>query len=123
MDHLELSVRQFAEAGRLMCTRVPGHTAAVVDGVEYIFSGRPIAFFNVAVLTGRGIDTDALKAGAERACATRAALPSSAPDGRVTQACFSARCAAPAIAASATVWCGHNGLAGLMSSVSNPPMA
>jgi hypothetical protein len=40
-----------------------------LDGVEYIFSGRPIAFFNVAVLTGRGIDTDALKARAERACA------------------------------------------------------
>lgn len=68
-DHVEFSVRQFAEAWRLMCTRVPDHTAAAVDGVEYIFSGRPIAFFNVAVITGRGIDSDALEARAERACA------------------------------------------------------
>jgi hypothetical protein len=68
-DRVDLSIRQFAEAWRLMCTPAPGHTAAAAGGVEYIFSGRPIAFFNVAVLTGRGIDTDALKARAEHACA------------------------------------------------------
>ena len=64
-DRVDLSVRQFSEAWRLMCTGVAGHTAAVADGVEYIFSGCPIPFFNVAFLTGRNISAAALKAGAD----------------------------------------------------------
>ena len=66
-DRVDLSVRQFSEAWRLMCTGVAGHTAAVTDGVEYIFSGCPIPFFNVAFLTGRNISAAALKAGADGA--------------------------------------------------------
>jgi hypothetical protein len=68
-DHLDLSLRQFIEAWRLMCTGSPGHTAAVDDGIQYIFSGCPIPFFNVAVLTGRGLSAEALRSRAERACA------------------------------------------------------
>jgi len=66
-DRVEVSVRQFSEAWRLMCTGVAGHTAAVAGGVEYIFSGCPIAFFNVAILTGRTVSADALKAAADGA--------------------------------------------------------
>jgi GNAT superfamily N-acetyltransferase len=66
-DRVELSVRQFSEAWRLMCTGVAGHTAAVADGVEYIFSGCPIGFFNVAFPTGRTVSAAALKAAADGA--------------------------------------------------------
>jgi GNAT superfamily N-acetyltransferase len=66
-DRVDLSVRQFSEAWRLMCTGVAGHTAAVADGVEYIFSGCPIPFFNVAFPTGRNISAARLKAGADGA--------------------------------------------------------
>ena len=52
-----------------MCTAAPGHTVAAADGIQYIFSGRPIAFFNVALLSERGISSDALKSHAEHACA------------------------------------------------------
>ncbi len=38
-------------------------------GGANVFSGLPIAFFNVALLTGRGLSSDALTACAERACA------------------------------------------------------
>jgi hypothetical protein len=34
---------------------------AIDNGVEYIFSGRPIAFFNVAIPVERGISADRLK--------------------------------------------------------------
>jgi ribosomal protein S18 acetylase RimI-like enzyme len=67
-DDVDLSVRQFTEAWRLMCTGGPGHTVAAADGIQYIFSGRPIPFFNVAVPIGRGISSDALKSQAQRAC-------------------------------------------------------
>jgi GNAT superfamily N-acetyltransferase len=66
-DRVDVSVRQFSGAWRLMCTGVAGHTAPVADGVEYIFSGCPIAFFNVAFPTGRDISVAALKAGADGA--------------------------------------------------------
>jgi GNAT superfamily N-acetyltransferase len=68
-DHVDLSIRQFTEAWRLMCSGTPGRTVEAADGIQYIFSGCPIAFFNVAVLTERGISGDALKSRAERACA------------------------------------------------------
>ena len=48
-----LSVRQFTSAWRLMCSGGAQQAAASEDGLEYIFSGLPIAFFNVVVLTGR----------------------------------------------------------------------
>ncbi len=47
-----LSRRSFSEGGAAV---------AALDGVEYIFSGCSIPFFNVAVVTGRGISADRLK--------------------------------------------------------------
>src|SRR5262245_47430597 len=66
-DRVDLSVRQFCEAWRLMCTGVAGHTAAAADGVEYIFSGCPIGVFNVAIPTGRDISANVLTAHADSA--------------------------------------------------------
>ena len=67
-DSVGLSLRQFAEAWRLMCTGAPGHTLAEDGGIYYAFSGRPIPFFNIALLTDREISTEALEAQARRAC-------------------------------------------------------
>src|SRR5262245_44151295 len=52
-SNVDLSLQQFVEAWRLMCTRDARHVSASDNGLEYIFSGVPIAFFNVVVLTGR----------------------------------------------------------------------
>jgi GNAT superfamily N-acetyltransferase len=78
-DYVDLSIRQFTEAWRLMCASgeaptldslaADGQAVAAIDGVQYIFSGCPIAFFNVAILTERGISSDVLKARGEHACA------------------------------------------------------
>ena len=68
-DGVHLSIRQFSDAWRLMCTSGPGHSLVVGDGIEYIFSGLPIGFFNVALLTGRGVSSGALKSHGHDACA------------------------------------------------------
>jgi len=68
-DAVDLSIRQFREAWRLLCAESPDASLAVVDGVDYIFSGLPIGFFNVAVLTGQDISTEKLKAHGDNACA------------------------------------------------------
>jgi GNAT superfamily N-acetyltransferase len=68
-DAVGLSLRQFSEAWKVMCSPAPRFEREVGDGVEYTFSGVPIAFFNVALLTERGISGDALARHAERASA------------------------------------------------------
>jgi GNAT superfamily N-acetyltransferase len=78
-DSVDLSIRQFTEAWRLMCAggdapiqhrmTESGPAVTAVEGIQYIFSGCPIAFFNVAILTGRGISSDVLKSRGEHACA------------------------------------------------------
>lgn len=78
-DSVDLSIRQFTEAWRIMCAGGPapiqpiaaagGRAVAAIDGIQYIFSGCPIAFFNVAVLTERHISSDVLKLRGEHACA------------------------------------------------------
>ena len=68
-DGVDLSIRQFREAWRVFCAGSPGASLAVEDGIDYIFSGVPIGFFNVAVLSGRDISTETLKANGNRACA------------------------------------------------------
>ena len=69
MSDVDLSIRQFREAWRLMCGGSPDRSLAVEEGVEYIFSGIPISFFNVAILTGRGLSSDTLKSHGDHACA------------------------------------------------------
>ena len=54
-----------------MCAGGPDYTDANEDGVHFIFSGVPIPFFNVAVVTARDISEDQLRAAGERA-STRA---------------------------------------------------
>jgi len=68
-DDVDLSIRQFAEAWRLMCGGAPGSSLARGENVEYVFSGSPIPFFNIALLTARGISANDLKSGAREACA------------------------------------------------------
>ena len=54
-DAVDLSVRQFREAWRLMCAGSPGFTLDEGRGVDYVFSGIPISFFNVALVTGHDL--------------------------------------------------------------------
>jgi GNAT superfamily N-acetyltransferase len=68
-DPVDLSVRQFDDAWRVMCEGGPRYENIEADGVHYIFSGCPIPFFNVAFPTGRNITGDALKSRARQACA------------------------------------------------------
>jgi len=66
-DKIDLSILQFVEAWRLMCTAAPGCELHSAAGAEYIFSGVPIPFFNVAVLTGRGVSGEELRSQGQRA--------------------------------------------------------
>ena len=68
-DDVGLSLRQFSQAWRLMCTLAPAPQIVTGDGIEYIFSGCPVAFFNVALVTGRAVDDERLRTHAEAASA------------------------------------------------------
>src|SRR5262245_3499557 len=59
-DDVSFSIRQMDGAWRLMCAGGPNPVAATAEGIQYIFSGVPIGFFNLAVLTGSGLSADAL---------------------------------------------------------------
>jgi GNAT superfamily N-acetyltransferase len=74
---VDLSIHQFAGAWRLMCSGGPRRENTEEDGIQYIFSGVAIPFFNVALLTERGISRDALQSSARRACewAARQSVP------------------------------------------------
>lgn len=67
-DPVDLSIRQFVDAWRVMCSGARGFTEVAEDGVHYIFSGIPIPFFNIALLTGRDMSAAALKEYGARAC-------------------------------------------------------
>jgi hypothetical protein len=71
-DTVDLGIRQFTEAWRIMCQAAPDHALSSAAGVEYRFSGLPIGFFNVAILTERDISGDALHVHARNACAEAA---------------------------------------------------
>lgn len=68
-DAVDLSVRQFTEAWRLMSADAPDAVALTGDGIEYVFSGLPIGFFNIALVTGKNLSADALSAVGQDACA------------------------------------------------------
>ena len=61
-DDVDFSISQFGDAWRLMCGAAPGHVIDGTQDVDYIFSGQPIPFFNVALVTARDISRDALDA-------------------------------------------------------------
>ncbi|MDM0015249.1 GNAT family N-acetyltransferase [Variovorax sp. J22P168] len=63
----DLSIRQICGAWRLMCRDAPGRRVSDTAGVTYIFSGLPVAFFNLVVLTQPSISAAALRSFAEEA--------------------------------------------------------
>jgi GNAT superfamily N-acetyltransferase len=67
-DDVGFSISQFRQAWRLFCGACPSHLADRNGAVEYIFSGLPVPFFNVAVVTARNVSADALQAQARLAC-------------------------------------------------------
>lgn len=69
-DNVDLAIQQFSAAWRLMCSGASGYRGVEHDGIEYIFSGLPIGFFNVALLTKRqGVSGPALASHGHDACA------------------------------------------------------
>lgn len=68
-DTLDLSLRQFIEAWRAMCADAPDAVALGGDGIEYVFSGLPIGFFNIALVTGKNLSADDVSALGQDACA------------------------------------------------------
>jgi len=69
MDHVDLTTTQLLGAWRAMCVGAPGYQQRSADGVEYVFSGLPIAFFNVAMVTARRVTAEALADAGRSACA------------------------------------------------------
>ena len=65
---VELSIRHFVDAWRLMCASAPRYAEESAHGIHYVFSGIPIPFFNVALLTDASVAAEALGAAGERAC-------------------------------------------------------
>ncbi len=68
-DDVDLGIQQFSEAWRLMCGGAPKSSVERGDDVDHVFSGLPIPFFNIALLTTRDISADRLKSGGREACA------------------------------------------------------
>lgn len=66
-DDVDLSIQQFSQAWRLMCAGAPGLSLGGGEGVEYVFSGLPIPFFNIALVTARGTSADQLTSRAREA--------------------------------------------------------
>jgi GNAT superfamily N-acetyltransferase len=68
-DEVNFSIGQIRDAWDVMCATSPGLSRETGQGIEYIFSGLPIGFFNVALPMARGISSDALTALGRDACA------------------------------------------------------
>jgi len=68
-DSVQLSIEQFINAWRLMCGPSPRYASSSADDLALVFSGLPIGFFNVGVVTGRGVTADRLATAARTACA------------------------------------------------------
>lgn len=72
---VDLSVRQFVGAWKLMCSVEPQYAAQTVPGLEMVFSGLPSPFLNIAATTGRiqsGAELESLAAAAKTFAAPRA---------------------------------------------------
>ena len=72
-DDVTLSIRQMDGAWRLMCAGTPQFVEAATDGIQFIFSGLPVSFFNLALLTGSDLSAEELSARGREACAWAAA--------------------------------------------------
>jgi|SoiMethySBSTD1v2_1073268.scaffolds.fasta_scaffold01135_15 GNAT superfamily N-acetyltransferase len=65
---VSFSIAQFRDAWNVLCRACAGFVTYQAGGVEYIFSGVPIPFFNVALVTAAGIPAGELEAQARAAC-------------------------------------------------------
>ena len=68
-DDVPVSIRQMDGAWRLMCADGPNPAVAATEGIQFIFSGLPLSFFNLSMLTESDISGDTLGARAREACA------------------------------------------------------
>ena len=60
-DDIDFSISQFGDAWRLMCSASSTHAIEEQKDVEYVFSGLPIPFFNIALVTTRNVSGAALE--------------------------------------------------------------
>jgi hypothetical protein len=74
-DQVDLSIRQFVEAWRVMCRDAQGYEEEQGGGLSLVFTGLPVPFFNVALLTGRGLSAGELRSLGERATAWASTRP------------------------------------------------
>ena len=77
-DRVALSISQFTDAWRLFGEARPGSIIESTAGVDFVFTGLPIPFFNVAVLTGRQLSREEL-AGHVQAATQRASAKGAPP--------------------------------------------
>src|SRR5215203_5592803 len=68
-DDVSVSILQMGGAWRLMCAAAPRPVVADGEGIQYIFSGLPVGFFNIALLTGSDLSADELRGRGRDACA------------------------------------------------------
>ena len=68
-DDVSFSLRQMDGAWRMMCAGGPKPVTATTESIQYIFSGVPIGFFNLAVVRGSGLSAEVLDTRGREACA------------------------------------------------------
>jgi GNAT superfamily N-acetyltransferase len=74
-DDVEFSIAQFRDAWKLLCGAADGYVFEQTAGIDYVFSGLPIPFFNAAVVTAGDVSADTLRAHGRDACAWAASKP------------------------------------------------
>jgi GNAT superfamily N-acetyltransferase len=67
-DPVGLSIKLFINAWRTICAGAREYADEAAGGVHYVFSGLPIAFFNIALATGRDVSAATLSASGREAC-------------------------------------------------------
>lgn len=67
-DPVDLSLRQFQGAWELMCSPCPAFLRESGGGLEFIFSGLPIAFFNIVLVADRKLSGGDLSERGRAAC-------------------------------------------------------
>jgi hypothetical protein len=66
-DRVALSISQFLDAWRIFGRACPGTRMLNAGAVEYVFTGLPIPFFNIAVMTSGQVSAPVLEAAARGA--------------------------------------------------------
>jgi hypothetical protein len=59
-DHVDLSLSPISGAWQVMSAGSPALATQSGNGIEFVFSGLPILFFNIAVLTDRDLSSETL---------------------------------------------------------------